>query len=151
MIIWWSKHIRVILSVLVCDIWINVLLQTSTLVGPLYIANWNARWNSQKLIMALINISPPVCRLRWDLEDRRVRSLFPPLGSHIFPFYGPYEALLAAFPVRESGEGVTLTTHLHIVPRLRMCGVISTLVIKSNPQRGLRGLEGSGRLRLPGF
>jgi hypothetical protein len=36
-IIWWSKHVGVILSVLVCDIWINVLLQTSALVGPLYI------------------------------------------------------------------------------------------------------------------
>jgi hypothetical protein len=35
-IIWWSKH-GVILSVLVCDILINVLLQTSALVGPLYI------------------------------------------------------------------------------------------------------------------
>jgi hypothetical protein len=47
MIIWWSKHVGAILSVLVCDIWINVLLQTSALVGPLYIANWNARWNSE--------------------------------------------------------------------------------------------------------
>jgi hypothetical protein len=37
MIIWWSKHVGVILNVLVCDIWINVLLQTSALVGPLYI------------------------------------------------------------------------------------------------------------------
>jgi hypothetical protein len=30
-----------------CDIWINVLLQTSALVGPLHIVNWNARWNSE--------------------------------------------------------------------------------------------------------
>jgi hypothetical protein len=37
MIIWWSKHVGVILSVLVCDILINVLLQTSALGGPLYI------------------------------------------------------------------------------------------------------------------
>jgi hypothetical protein len=37
MIIWWLKHVGVILSVLMCDIWINVLLQTSALVGPLYI------------------------------------------------------------------------------------------------------------------
>jgi hypothetical protein len=37
MIIWWSKDAGVILSVLVCDIWINVLLQRSALVGPLYI------------------------------------------------------------------------------------------------------------------
>jgi hypothetical protein len=37
MIIWWSKHVGVILRVLVCDMWIIVLLQTSTLVGPLYI------------------------------------------------------------------------------------------------------------------
>jgi hypothetical protein len=36
MIIWWSKD-GVILSVLVCDIWINVSLQASALVGPLYI------------------------------------------------------------------------------------------------------------------
>jgi hypothetical protein len=47
MIIWWSKHVGEILSVLMCDIWINVLLQTSTLVGPLYIVKWNARWNSE--------------------------------------------------------------------------------------------------------
>jgi hypothetical protein len=37
MMIWWSKHVGVILSVLMCDIWIKVLLQTSALVGPLYI------------------------------------------------------------------------------------------------------------------
>jgi hypothetical protein len=37
MIIWWSKHVGVILSVLMCDIWINVLLQTSALIWPLYI------------------------------------------------------------------------------------------------------------------
>jgi hypothetical protein len=48
MIIWWSKHVGVILSVLVCDIWIDILLQTSALVGPLYIVNWNARWNSER-------------------------------------------------------------------------------------------------------
>jgi hypothetical protein len=53
MIIWWSKHVGVILSVLVCGIWINVLLQTSALVGPLYIVNWNARWNSEKHIVRL--------------------------------------------------------------------------------------------------
>jgi hypothetical protein len=47
MIVWWSKHVGVILNVLVCDIWINVLIQTSALVGPLYIVNWNARWNSE--------------------------------------------------------------------------------------------------------
>jgi hypothetical protein len=34
--IWWSKHVGVILNVLVCDIWINVLLQKSALVGPWY-------------------------------------------------------------------------------------------------------------------
>jgi hypothetical protein len=34
---WWSKHVGVILSVLMCDIWINVVLKTSALVGPLYI------------------------------------------------------------------------------------------------------------------
>jgi hypothetical protein len=33
---------------LVCDIWINVLLQKSALVGPLYKMNWSARWNSEK-------------------------------------------------------------------------------------------------------
>jgi hypothetical protein len=47
MISWWSKYVRVILSVLMCDIWINVLLQTSALVGPLHIVNWNAQWNSE--------------------------------------------------------------------------------------------------------
>jgi hypothetical protein len=40
MIIWWSKHVGMILNVLVCDIWINVLLQTSALVGPLYITHY---------------------------------------------------------------------------------------------------------------
>jgi hypothetical protein len=45
---WWlSKHVGVILSVLMCDIWINVLLQTGALVGPLHIVNWNAKWNSE--------------------------------------------------------------------------------------------------------
>jgi hypothetical protein len=39
MIIWWSKHVGVILNVLVCDIWINVLIQTSALVWPLYIVS----------------------------------------------------------------------------------------------------------------
>jgi hypothetical protein len=36
MIIWSSKHVGVILSLLVCDSWINAVLQTSALVGPLY-------------------------------------------------------------------------------------------------------------------
>jgi hypothetical protein len=48
MIIRWSKHVGVILSVLVCDILINVLLQTGALVGPLYVVKWNARWNGEK-------------------------------------------------------------------------------------------------------
>jgi hypothetical protein len=39
MISWWAKHGGVILSVLMCGIWINVLLQTSALVGPLHIDN----------------------------------------------------------------------------------------------------------------
>jgi hypothetical protein len=39
MISWWSKYVGVILSVLKIDIWINVLLQTSALVGPLHIEN----------------------------------------------------------------------------------------------------------------
>jgi hypothetical protein len=39
-IIWWSKHVGVILSVLVCDIRINVLLQTSALVELLYTVQW---------------------------------------------------------------------------------------------------------------
>jgi hypothetical protein len=50
---WRSKHVGVILSVLVCDIWINFLIQTSALVGPLYIVNWNARWNSEKHVTRL--------------------------------------------------------------------------------------------------
>jgi hypothetical protein len=54
MISWWSKHVRVVLSVLMCDIWINVLLQTSAFVGPLYIVNWNARWNSEKKAMCFL-------------------------------------------------------------------------------------------------
>jgi hypothetical protein len=53
---WWSKHIGVILSVLMCDIWINVLLQTSALVGPLHIVNWNARWNSEMRMQCFINV-----------------------------------------------------------------------------------------------
>jgi hypothetical protein len=47
MISWWSKHVGVFLNVLVCYILINVLLHTNALVGPLYIVNWNARWNSE--------------------------------------------------------------------------------------------------------
>jgi hypothetical protein len=45
----------VILSVLVCDIWINVLLQTSAFIGPLYIVNWNARWNSEIHSLYILN------------------------------------------------------------------------------------------------
>jgi hypothetical protein len=37
MISWWSKHVGVILGILMCDIWINVLLYISALVGPLHI------------------------------------------------------------------------------------------------------------------
>jgi hypothetical protein len=37
MIIWWSKHVGVILNILLCDIWINVLIQTSALIGQLYL------------------------------------------------------------------------------------------------------------------
>jgi hypothetical protein len=44
MIIWWSKHVGVILIILVCDIWINVLLQTSALVGPLFIMFIGTSW-----------------------------------------------------------------------------------------------------------
>jgi hypothetical protein len=40
MISWWPKHVGVILSVLMCDIWINVLLQRSALVRPLDIVNF---------------------------------------------------------------------------------------------------------------
>jgi hypothetical protein len=47
MISWWSKHVGVILIILMCEIWISVLLQTSALVGPLHIVNWNARRNSE--------------------------------------------------------------------------------------------------------
>jgi hypothetical protein len=39
MINWWSKHVGVILSVLMCDIWIKLLLQTSALVEPLQVVS----------------------------------------------------------------------------------------------------------------
>jgi hypothetical protein len=75
MIIWWSKNVGVILNVLVCDIWINVLLQTNTLVGPLCRVNWNARWNNEKLHVTLRNMSAlngeeltVPCQLPWP-ED----------------------------------------------------------------------------------
>jgi hypothetical protein len=50
MIIWWSKHVGVILSVLMCDIWINVLLQTSALVGHTHsdLKCTVKQWNSWK-------------------------------------------------------------------------------------------------------
>jgi hypothetical protein len=37
-----------------CDIWINVLLYTSALFGPLYIVNWNALWNSETVQYTLL-------------------------------------------------------------------------------------------------
>jgi hypothetical protein len=52
----------VILSVLVCDIWINVLLQRSALVGPLYIirlwclVNQNITVVKQRIIRTHPNI-----------------------------------------------------------------------------------------------
>jgi hypothetical protein len=54
MISWWSKHVRVILSVLMCNIWINVSLQTSALVGPLYLVYGELKctvkqWNLHEL------------------------------------------------------------------------------------------------------
>jgi hypothetical protein len=42
MISWWSKHVGMVLSILVCDIWINVLLYTSALVGPLHTVKCHA-------------------------------------------------------------------------------------------------------------
>jgi hypothetical protein len=36
MISWWSKHVGVVLSVLIYDIWINVLFKKSALVGKLH-------------------------------------------------------------------------------------------------------------------
>jgi hypothetical protein len=68
MISWWSKHVGVILSVLMCDIWIIVLLQTSALVGPLHIVNWNARWNSENLQNLLYNL------IRTDCTKNRHRD-----------------------------------------------------------------------------
>jgi hypothetical protein len=47
------KHVGVVLSVLMYEIWINVLLYTSALVGPLHIVNWNARRNSEILNLGL--------------------------------------------------------------------------------------------------
>jgi hypothetical protein len=47
MISWWSKHVGVILSALMCDIELMFYYKTSVLFGPLYIVNWNARRNSE--------------------------------------------------------------------------------------------------------
>jgi hypothetical protein len=61
MIIWWSKHVGVILSVLMCDIWINVLLHTSALVGPLHIVNWNARRNIEICLQSTLHCDTRQC------------------------------------------------------------------------------------------
>jgi hypothetical protein len=49
-IIWWSKHVGANLNVLVCDIWINILLQTRALVGPLNKSYINFSGNFERSI-----------------------------------------------------------------------------------------------------
>jgi hypothetical protein len=73
MIIWWSKHVGVILSVSVYDIWINVLLQTSALVEPLYIVNWNARGNSENLNVFSFWFDPAFCQPARYITGHKVR------------------------------------------------------------------------------
>jgi hypothetical protein len=60
MIVWWSKHVGVILNVLVCDIGINVLIQTSALVWPLYVANMD--------VLMPLTIRLPNATVRWIVE-----------------------------------------------------------------------------------
>jgi hypothetical protein len=74
-IIWWSKHVGVILSVLMCDIWINVLLQTSALVGPLHIENivvtvWAQCLNSVSTVCAQCECEHSVCTAWAQCEHR---------------------------------------------------------------------------------
>jgi hypothetical protein len=70
MISWWSKHVGVLLSVLMCDIWINVLLHTGALVGPLYIVNWNARWNSEICFPVLFLVVVRFCLVCLEIMVR---------------------------------------------------------------------------------
>jgi hypothetical protein len=50
-----------------CDIWINVLLHTSALVGPLHIVNWNERWKSE-MHGETVNCTVKEWNARWNSE-----------------------------------------------------------------------------------
>jgi hypothetical protein len=93
MIIWWSKHVGMIVNVLVCDIWINVSIQTSALVGPLYIVNWNSRWNS-----GIFNTCIMLCGL---CSSNDVQLRHKPLESLSVLFKGPWPAPSTSLPAED--------------------------------------------------
>jgi hypothetical protein len=69
MISWWSKHVGVILSVLMCDICINALLHASALVGPLQIGATSVcccfwRWQLTKILGVVSQIRHVMCTYR---------------------------------------------------------------------------------------
>jgi hypothetical protein len=126
-IIWRSKHVGVILNVLVCDIWINVLLQASALVGPLYIVISNYfyytenNWSHDGVVAIRTRLQAWQPRNCGSIPGRCTSFLFAEtpesaLGTSQPPSQGALEAL---------NPGVNylhkkLTIHLYLAPRLRM-------------------------------
>jgi hypothetical protein len=128
MISWWSKYVGVILCVLVCDIWINVLLQTSALVGLLHIDHeimfacsqtyptdlnqtgyitsllWTRLISGFGFVLNIIHHEPlPLC-----LSLRPYRLSFTPI------------AFSSRYPRPSSrGQLVTLSNHVHTISRSR--------------------------------
>jgi hypothetical protein len=86
MIIWWLKHVGVILSVLVCEIWINVLLQTSALVGPLYN---HSTFSSSPICSTTVNLQHVVTHWNFYYILEMIRRLKIVLCNYALPDDGP--------------------------------------------------------------
>jgi hypothetical protein len=118
MISWRSKHVGVILSVLVCDIWFNVLLQTSALIGPLYIVNWNARWNSENLKSIFVSGFPINYLYLLAIYMFCVLSTYSFKSSGFCRWYLPFE-IIRRFDVVHR-PCLTLSSLLYVRPGLTL-------------------------------
>jgi hypothetical protein len=104
MISWWSKHLEVILSVLMYDNWINVLLQTSALVGPLHVVSIIQFWK----FLCLDHI-PYMARIRITRTERH---------SFQVPTYhelSPQKFCLRVFLFFPSSDGSPAREHSNLI------------------------------------
>jgi hypothetical protein len=119
MISWWSKHIGVILSVLICDIWTTVLLHTSALVGPLHIVNWNARWNSE--------IQTGLLRNQASILDKNIVLLFSKAFWSPEAHPSSYPNLQEALNPDTYDRGAKNYTYLYLLLMSRIYGAMHPL------------------------